>query len=87
MIENIEEIRKEFERCYFGLLKVPPSEDIHKNLADTRVEEIKWNIKRKTKRWIRKYNKKGSNKMGNKKAQKWTKDGGNQMVEKFAYSF
>ena len=41
MIENIEEIRKEFERYYFGFLKVPPSEDIHENLADKRVEEIK----------------------------------------------
>ena len=41
MIENIEEITKEFEQYYFGLLKVPSSEDIHKNLADKRVAEIK----------------------------------------------
>ena len=41
VIENIEEIRKEFERYYFGFLKVPPSEDIHENLADKRIEEIK----------------------------------------------
>lgn len=85
MIENIEEIRKEFERYYFGLLKVPPPEDIHENLADKRVEEIKWNIKRKTKRWIRNITRKVAtepiHKMENKKAQKWTKDGGNQMVE------
>ena len=85
MIENIEEIRKEFERYYFGFLKVPPSEDIHENLADKRIEEIKWNIKRKTKRWIRNITRKVAtepiHKMENKKAQKWTKDGGNQMVE------